>query len=111
MMLLAFRSLTDYILNNIPFVALFLPPHSVTSQRLVCECMGEWCVCALEKTVQAVFLSPAAYWNKNGGTLAGSRGIEGSVTMRVRMRLWSILVRASVFHCVQCVLKLKLFGP
>lgn len=42
-------------------------------------------VCALEKTVQTVFLSPAVYWNKKGPALAGSRGVERSFTMRVRM--------------------------
>lgn len=57
-MLLAFRSLTDYILNKIPFVALFLPPHSVTLQRLVCECMGEWCVCVLWKRLSRLFSCP-----------------------------------------------------
>lgn len=43
-------------------------------------------VYTLEKTVQAVFLSPGAYWNQKGPALAGPHGIEQSFTVRVGMR-------------------------
>lgn len=42
-------------------------------------------VCAPEKTVQAVFLSPGANRNKKGPAFVASHGIEGSFTMRVRI--------------------------